>query len=370
MKYIWDNFAFSLLFTLAALIIAGWLGYSGGGLWAGALSMIFIAAVLGVMETSLSLDNAVVNASVLKDMDPVWQRRFLTWGILIAVFGMRIVFPVLIVAFAAWVSPWEAISIAISDRDLYERTVTDAHVGISGFGGAFLLLVGLTFFFDEDREHMWLKPIEKPLAALARIPFAPYIATAITIGVLSQIVYGAERETFLIAGFSGIATYFVVELIGKALDGDVDETTGQVTRSGLGGFIYLEFLDASFSFDGVIGAFAITNDIILIALGLGIGAMFVRSMTIALVKGGTLTQFRFLETGAFYAIIALAGIMLLSIRIHVPEVITGLLGATLIGISLWHSISHKKRYPHEYDEDGNAEAIMPSGDVRPGVHTR
>ncbi len=350
MRYLWDNFAFSLIFTLAALICAGWLGYSGGGLWTGALSMIFLAAVLGVMETSLSLDNAVVNASVLKDMDPVWQRRFLTWGILIAVFGMRIVFPVLIVAFAAWVSPWEAVNIAINDREGYQRTVENAHIGISGFGGVFLLLVGLTFFFDEDREHHWLAPIEKPLAALSRIPFAPYLFTALAVGGLCLLVTGGDRSTFLIAGFSGLATFFVVDLIGNFLDGDVDEATGQVARSGAGGFIYLEFLDASFSFDGVIGAFAITNDILLIALGLGIGAMFVRSMTIALVKGGTLAQFRFLEAGAFYAIIGLACIMLFSIRFHVPEVITGLLGATIIGISLWHSVSHKKRFPHLYAE--------------------
>ena len=98
--------------------------------------------------------------------------------------------------------------------------------------------------------------------------------------------------------------------------------------------------------------------------------MFVRSMTIALVKGGTLTQFRFLESGAFYAIIALAAIMLLSIRVHVPEVITGLLGATLIGIALWHSIAHRRKYPHEYAEEGQAEAIMPGGEIAPDMHTR
>jgi hypothetical protein len=370
LKYLWDNFALSLIFTLAALILAGWLGYSGGGLWAGAFSMIFLAAVLGVMETSLSLDNAVVNASVLKDMDPVWQQRFLTWGILIAVFGMRIVFPVLIVAFAAWVSPWEAVTIAISDRELYEETVTNAHIGISGFGGVFLLLVGLTFFFDEDREHLWLAPIEKPLAFLARIPLAPYLFTAAALGGLCLLVEGADRTTFLIAGFSGLATYFAVSLIGTFLDGDVDEATGQVARSGAGGFIYLEFLDASFSFDGVIGAFAITNDILLIALGLGIGAMFVRSMTIALVKGGTLTQFRFLESGAFYAIIGLACIMLASIRFHVPEVVTGLLGATIIGIALWHSVLHKKRFPELYAEPGDAEAILPSSAALKDIHTQ
>ena len=155
--------------------------------------------------------------------------------------------------------------------------------------------------------------------------------------------------------------------IGDFVGGDED-ATGRVVRSGLGAFIYLEFLDASFSFDGVIGAFAITNNIILIALGLGIGAMFVRSMTIALVRGGHLAEFRFLEHGAFYAIIALAVIMLLSIRIETPEIVTGLVGAFIIGISLYASIRHKKLFPKEYTEEGDAEVILPTGDVISGGH--
>ena len=357
------HFKGSIVFTIICLILAGVVGYTeSGGLMSAALSMVFIAAVLGVMETSLSFDNAVVNASVLKDMDEKWQRRFLTWGIAIAVFGMRIVFPLAIVAIAAWVTPWEALTIALTDKETYERTVTGAHVGISGFGGAFLLLVGLTFFFDDDREHHWIGIVEKPLAAFAKIPMAPYIATALIIGGLSMLVTGDERSTFLFAGLSGVVTYFAVSKVGDLLGGEED-ASGKIVRSGAGGFIYLEFLDASFSFDGVIGAFAITNDILIIALGLGIGAMFVRSMTIYLVKGGHLSEFRYMEAGAFYAIIALAVIMLMSIRVHTPEVITGLIGAVLIGLSIYASIRHKKRFPHEYEEDGGNEVILPNGDV-------
>ena len=363
------NFWGSYLFTAAALLLAFWLGYRAEGLIAGGLTMLFLAAVLGIMETSLSLDNAVVNASVLKDMDPVWQQRFLTWGILIAVFGMRIVFPLLIVAVAAWVSPWEAGRIAILDPGRYEAIVTGAHVGISGFGGAFLLLVGLTFFLDEDREHLWLAPVERPVQALARLPQAPYLLTILVVGALSLLIDGPERQTFLIAGLSGVACFFAVEKLGDLM-GTPDAATGKVARTGAAGFIYLEFLDASFSFDGVIGAFAITNDILLIALGLGIGAMFVRSMTIALVRGGHLAQYRYLEPGAFYAIVALAAIMLLSIRVHTPEVITGLIGAAFIGAALWASVRHRRLFPHEYDEDGQADVILPTGNVVPGVRTQ
>lgn len=351
----------SIVFTIVALLLAGLLGYGETGLLGPALQMVFLAAVLGVMETSLSLDNAVVNASILKDMDAVWQRRFLTWGILIAVFGMRVVFPVAIVSVSAWVSPWEATRIALVDHALYETIVTGAHVGISGFGGAFLMLVGLSFFFSDEREHHWIGFVERPLAAIARIPFSPYLATVAIVVAVSFLVHAAEQRTFLIAGFSGIASYLAVQKFGDLMGGEED-ATGRVVRTGAGAFVYLEFLDASFSFDGVIGAFAITNNILLIALGLGIGAMFVRSMTVALVKGGHLSEFRFLEPGAFYAIIALATIMLLSIRIETPEVVTGLIGAAIIGLALWASIRHRRRFPDEYSEEGEAQAILPTGE--------
>uniref|UniRef100_UPI0035C95A02 DUF475 domain-containing protein n=1 Tax=uncultured Sphingomonas sp. TaxID=158754 RepID=UPI0035C95A02 len=100
------NFYGSIIFTIVCLILAGVLGFLQPGGVSTALEFVFLAAVLGAMEASLSLDNAVVNASILKDMAPVWQRRFLTWGMLIAVFGMRIVFPILIVAVSAMISPW------------------------------------------------------------------------------------------------------------------------------------------------------------------------------------------------------------------------------------------------------------------------
>ena len=355
------HFKGSMIFTVIALALAAYAGYAQTGLIGAALSYLFLAMVLGVMETSLSLDNAVVNATVLRDMDEKWVNRFLTWGIAIAVFGMRIVFPLAIVAIAAWVTPWEAVRIALFDHQRYEDIVTGAHIGISGFGGAFLALVGLTFFFDEDREHLWIPIVEKPLSALAKIPFAPYIATAVIVGGLSLLLQGHERQTFLLAGGAGIATYFAVQMFGDWME--KKDATGAVVRSGAASFVYLEFLDASFSFDGVIGAFAITNDILLIALGLGIGAMFVRSMTVALVRGGTLNEYRYLEPGAFYAIIALAAIMLLSIRVHTPEVVTGLIGAAFIGAAFWASVRHKRLHPEEYVEDGEDEVILPTGDV-------
>ena len=117
---------------------------------------------------------------------------------------------------------------------------------------------------------------------------------------------------------------------------------GTAVKSGLAGFLYLETLDASFSFDGVIGAFAITHDIIIIAIGLGVGAMFVRSMTLMLVDKGTLGEFRYLEHGAFYAIGALSALMYIGTLMEVSEIITGLIGAGFIVLALYSSIRYNK----------------------------
>ena len=117
---------------------------------------------------------------------------------------------------------------------------------------------------------------------------------------------------------------------------------GPVKRAGIAGFLYLEVLDASFSFDGVIGAFAITKDVVIIMLGLGIGAMFVRSLTVYLVNKGTLDEYVFLEHGAHYAIGALAIIMLLSMEYHIPEAVTGLVGIAFIGLALISSIRRRR----------------------------
>lgn len=95
-------------------------------------------------------------------------------------------------------------------------------------------------------------------------------------------------------------------------------------KGGFGAFLYLEVLDASFSFDGVIGAFALTQNLFIIAIGLGIGAMYVRSMTVMLVEKGTLSEYRYLEHGAFYAILILSVVMYFQTLMHIPEVITGL----------------------------------------------
>lgn len=351
----------SFIFTAICLALAGWLGWELTGNVAGTLGILWITAVLGVLEVSLSFDNAVVNATVLRDMDEKWRRRFLTWGVLIAVFGMRILFPVAIVAIAAKVGPIAAIELAAGDPKRYQEIIEGAHIGIAGFGGAFLGMVGLNFFLDADKDTHWIGPIERPIAGLSQI-------SGVAIGIVLLVMYGVstllttdEALTYLVAGMLGLVAFIVVHGLGTLLEGDPDAVTGAVARSGLASFLYLEVLDASFSFDGVIGAFALSNNLFIIALGLGIGAMFVRSMTIMLVDHGTLSEYRYLEHGAFYAIIALAVIMLLSANrnLHIPETVTGLIGAGLIGLAFWSSVRANKNNPD--DTLGDADPVTPSG---------
>ncbi|MGH7803393.1 MAG: DUF475 domain-containing protein [Candidatus Binatia bacterium] len=334
----------SFLVTFAGLGLGAFLGWEATGTLAGALSTTFIVFVLGILEVSLSFDNAVVNATVLKEMDLVWRRRFITWGIAIAVFGMRIVFPLAIVAIIARIDPWSALVMAATDPEEYSRVLTSAHVSVSAFGGAFLAMVGFKHFFDHEKDVHWIEMIEQPLTKLGRIE-------AVGLGFCMIILIGVamylpdhEKVEFLEAGMWGLIVYIVVDGISAVLDAE-SAASGEVTRSGAAAFLYLEVLDASFSFDGVIGAFALSNNLFIIAIGLGIGAMFVRSLTIMLVEQETLASYRYLEHGAFYAIIALGVIMFLKTIVHVPEVVTGLIGAGFIIFAFLDSIRYNRKHP-------------------------
>ncbi len=330
-------FKWAIVVTVAGLLLGALLGWRTTGTLSGTLSVFFICAVLAVLEISLSFDNAIVNANKLKDMSPIWQRRFLTWGILIAVFGMRIVFPLLIVVVAAHVGPLDAIRMAAYRPQEYAAVMQEAHLPIAGFGGTFLMLVGLSYFFDHEKEVHWVRWLEVRMAKFATIKGITVAVTLSAVLLFGTLLPGPEHTVFVSAAIWGLLTFLLVEVLGGLLDATQD-ARDMAVKGGLGAFIYLEVLDASFSFDGVIGAFALSQNLFVIAIGLGIGAMYVRSMTIMLVERGTLAEYRYLEHGAFYAILILSGIMYLQAIVHIPEVVTGLGGAALIGWSLWSSI--------------------------------
>jgi hypothetical protein len=250
----------------------------------------------------------------------------------------------------------------------YERIITGAHIGISAFGGAFLAMVGLEFFFNADKDVHWIAVIERQLCKVASVKAVEIGLVLLALLGVSALLPKEETSTFLVAGVFGLLAFIAVQALGTLLEGR-EEALKAAGRTGLGGFLYLELLDASFSFDGVIGAFALSNNLIIIALGLGIGAMFVRSMTIMLVERGTLAEYRYLEHGAFWAILALAGIMLASARYEIPEVVTGLIGAVLIGLSLWWSVRHNRNHPPEDEPElpGLDAAAAPSRAAEPAL---
>ncbi len=323
-------FSWSIGFTALSLV---------GGYLLGGPPAAFIIAVLAVLETSLSFDNAVVNATVLRDMDEKWRQRFLLWGILIAVFGMRIVFPLAIVGIVASLGPLEVVHLALFNPDEYARLLTSAHHEIAAFGGAFLLMVFLKFFIDTNKDTHWLAPIEAPLTHLGRLEAAQILLTLLVILASSAwLDTPDQRVEFIISGIWGLVIYIAADGLGAIMGGEPGEGGKVAAKTGFAGFMYLELLDASFSFDGVIGAFALTTSLPVIAIGLGVGAMFVRSFTLMLVYRGTLDAYRYLEHGAFWAIGALATIMFIGVHVHIPETVTGLIGAVLIGAAFWSSL--------------------------------
>jgi hypothetical protein len=318
-----------------------WLAY----LWAG-WEGFGIAVLLTIMEVTLSFDNAVVNAVVLKDMSKKWQDRFLTWGILIAVFGMRLLFPLAIVSFATGLSIMDVGHLALNSPDEYSRHVLNSHIDIAAFGGMFLLMVFLHYFFDHEKDIHWVKWIEEHLVKVGKLESVEVIFALSLMLTLQYWLPEADRAHAVTSGVIGVVLYVAMTGLTTLMSGSHDaghDTAKAAAYSGFMGFMYLQVLDASFSLDGVIGAFAMSKDVVVIMLGLGIGAMFVRSMTIYMVRKGTLDAYIYLEHGAHYGIGALAVIMLFSMFVHVSEVITGLIGVTFIGLSLLSSMQHNRK---------------------------
>ena len=298
--------------------------------WYGNSPVLFTVMMLIALEVSVSFDNAVINAKVLSTMEPKWQKRFITWGIPIAVFGMRLVFPVVIVAVAAGITIENTVMMAINNPVEYHHALEANEKTIFAFGGSFLLMVFLTFFFDEEREVKWIKHLEDN-KLINKLSSVHSISIMITSMLGIYLISLTNSTTIAIAYFAGIILFEAL----KSLDVMFESESG--VRSGLVGFLYLEVLDASFSFDGVIGAFALSSNIFVIMVGLGVGAMYVRSITTYLVEKQTLTEYKYLEHGAHYAIGALALIMLLKMFTQVEELVVGGIGIAFIVISLIHS---------------------------------
>jgi len=330
-------FFFSVILTLFSL---GFVWESLG------IQAAFLTLVLIVVELTFSFDNAIINAKILRDMSPFWQRMFITVGILIAVVGMRLVFPILIVSLTSGLAWGGVIDLALNHPDEYAHELHEAHTAIASFGGMFLLMLSLHFFFDPHRDVHWIRRIEKPLQKNGSWWLYTLVSLLI-LTIIAVVPYNEHPADTMMAGLAGIVTYLAIHgfitLVSK--DHGKKQTKAVVKKTGLAGFAsfaYLEVLDASFSFDGVIGAFAITSSVILITIGLGIGALWVRSITIFMVRRQVLDAYRYLEHGAHYTIFLLALIVLGGLFYEVPEYITGTVGISIIVAATVSSIKAKK----------------------------
>ena len=210
------HFRISIAVTIILMGVACWWGYSRGGL-AGLAAALWITTVLGVLEVSLSFDNAVVNASVLRHWNDFWRKLFLTVGILIAVFGMRLVFPLLIVAIATGLGMIDVWRMAINTPAEYSRHLTENHAQVAAFGGVFLLLLFLNFLFDEEKELHWLGWVEEKIGKYGSESLAVLVTLCASYGAM-VLVPEAQKLSVLASGGLGVMVYVGVKWISSLLE--------------------------------------------------------------------------------------------------------------------------------------------------------
>ena len=318
-------------------LVWGLIGYYMG------LAAFVLVVILTLLEMTLSADNAVINSRVLVTMSPLWQKLFLTVGIFIAVFVMRFAMPILIVAATTALSSFEVLHLALGDADAYGLALKEAAPLIDGFGGMFLLMVGLYFFTEKNRQHLWIAPVEKALSRLGELR----VGNILVVAAFVALIYGLIRSNeVLLAMLLAVLIYLVLHGVTFLMERFADPTAvkHKVGWAAFAAFVYLEVLDASFSLDGVIGAFALTNNIIIIMAGLGIGAVWVRTMTVHLVETKTLARYKYLESGAHWAIIVLGSVMILKLfHVELPEIFIGTIGLFFIGLSVMASIREQRK---------------------------
>jgi hypothetical protein len=314
--------------SILGAIIFGFLYYSTGN-----PLYVLQAFNLSLIEVSMSFDNACVNEQKLKHMTPFWQQIFFWLGIPIAVAGMRFYVPLQIVSLIEGSSLHSAYNMAINAPEQFSVSLSKAHASIAAFGGAFLLLTALDFFGGDEKEHDWL-PGENILKAIN--PFRSIVAVALT----AVAWYFTNQRAVFTAGCAGILVFALMGFIKagmEKIDSKLADSTIMALRllqGGLGGFLYLEVLDASFSLDGVVAAFAISKNIWVVAAGLGVGAIFVRQLTLWMVKTGASATFKYLPNGAFASIFVLSITMFISIFHEVPDFIVSAMSVGFIVVAL------------------------------------
>lgn len=339
MKIIINYFLFSIIFTIICLMLGLTYAVLTQDTVAGVVGIMVLIVALALLELSLSFDNAIINAKILTTMSKKWQRRFLTWGILISVFGVRIILPVFIVAVSASLGVFEVVRLSLSNPEGYASILAESHYVISPFAGAFLMMVSLYYFTEEGKSVFWLKPIERPLSMLGFMHGLPTVVVLVllvsVIGFMGEIGKGKYVVNVLVAGIIGVIIFEMVHALSVFLD---KMSKSVLLSGGLAGFIYLNVLDSTFSLDGVVGALAISNNIVIISLGLAIGAIFVRSLTIFTADYNIVAKFKYIEHGAYWSILLLGIMMFVSVLISIDGLIIAAVSIGIIAVAFVHSL--------------------------------
>ncbi len=277
---------------------------------------IFAAALtvsgLCLFETVSSIDNAIINAEVLSTMRPKYRRWFLVWGILIAVFGVRGILPWLIV----WVvtpelGPVEALTATFSSDPAAMQAVEQSAPLLLMGGGMFLVLLFFHWLFLEEK-HYGL-PGERFIQRQGVWFYA--IASVL----LTVVVWYALQDDPMTAfgAVVGSTAFFITHGFKQNAEASEKELMTS-RRSDIAKIFYLEVIDATFSIDGVLGAFAFTLSVPLILAGNGLGAFVVRELTVRNIE--SIKKYHYLKNGAMYSIVVLGSIMILdAFGAHIPH---------------------------------------------------
>jgi hypothetical protein len=238
-RYFIGSFIITIFGLLTAFL---WGEHVHGGT---GLTCIFIATVLAVLEISLSFDNAVVNAMKLEGMSPKWRHRFITWGILIAVFGMRFLFPLLVVAIFAGINILSVLDLALHDVSKYAYYLQMTHAPIVTFGGAFLMMLFVDYFTKEQKDVHWIVPIELKIKKLRKIKGICSYITLFFLGAILNFLPLQSRINVLFSGLAGIVTYLLINGLANWLEKRQEERAKRcadaVKCSGFHLFIHEEY---------------------------------------------------------------------------------------------------------------------------------
>lgn len=350
--------SFFVFFGVAVVIELFYMGILG----------VVQGTTLTILELSLSFDNAVVNALILANMPPLWRQRFLTWGMLFAVFGVRFIFPILIVFATTDLSLVQSFSLAINNPAEYEKVIMASHHIVMAFGGVFLLMIFLSFLFNENKDVHWIAFIEKHASKWASVGDLKILVALLIVAIIgfyspNQVLIGEvlkdiDKSEIILPMIYGVLLFLSIEFLRGILedDGGTSDTHSKdeerekienvahqtAAKGGFASFVYLELIDMSFSFDGVLGAFAVSQNVVIIMLGLGAGAFAVRNLTLLMVDQGTVSEYKYLEHGAMWSIGLLSTSMLIQIFAHLPEGIIVVLAIVPIAIAFIQSVRENK----------------------------